>query len=154
MAIKITLETGETQVLRDEISGIEEESGVASLFDGDLFLVDNRIVDGTENTDAPRITHAEWFDDSQDTSFHGYVLDRMNTESIDAIFRWADGDVDEAMIVSTIGDYYHGFQEAVNEQINLDGLEFVFGNGFNLDTLFNLVFREIVRAYLREHNLY
>ena len=154
MSIKITLETSKTQVLRNEIIGIEEESVVASLFDGDLCLVDNRIVDGTENADALRITHAEWFDDSQETSFHGHVLDRMNAEGISTVFAWADGEVDEAMIVSTIGDYYHGFQEAVNEQINLDGLEFVFGNGFNLNTLFNLVFREIVRAYLREHNLY
>ena len=156
MSIKITLENGDTLTYTDTIEGITEQSDLASLFSGESYLDGVRIerhVD-KDNDGVLRITHAEWLDDCQETSFHGYVLDRMNAEGVDSVFCWADGEMNESRVLTEMVNYYHGFQEAVNNLINLDGLEFVFGNGYDHHILFNLVSREIVREYLREHDLY
>lgn len=158
MSIKLTLEGGRHVLCTEAISGVESEEELQQLFDGDCYYdIKTGYIetDGAEASDeSVSVVCAKWIDKEPDTSFHCHVLDRMNVEGISAVFSWAEGETDEAMIVSTIGDYYQGFQAAVNNQINLDGLEFVFGNGFCLDTLFNLIFREIVREYLREHELY
>ena len=49
---------------------------------------------------------------------------------------------------------YVGFEEAVDLEINSEGLEFVFRNSFSFYNLFSYIVREIVREYLREHELY
>lgn len=178
MALQLTLEveavrllpiiTGETE------AGIHEQSDVESIFKGtawiagvfdeddssvsldfsDMLFSVNNVEDFPSIHGAYyRITKGEWYDEEPDTAFHGYVLDRMN-ESGEAAFCIAEQGLSPIREVEIIRSYYHGFHEAVNNQINLDGVDFVIGNEFSLNSIIDLVAREIARCYLRELDLY
>ena len=155
MAIEITLEQGHTEILQGAIRGIETETDLTALFEGECYLDGSWIefyVD-KDNDDAQRITDVRWVDDTPDTSFHGYVIDYMNNQGVSAVFSIAKGEDQSYKVWDVMRDYYQGFQEAVNNLINLEGLDFVFDNGFCYHKLFSLVVQEIVRDYLREHEL-
>lgn len=155
MAIEITLQNGHTETLQGEIRGVDTESDLKTLFECECYLDGSWIesyVD-KENEDAQRIIEVQWVDGAPETSFHGYVLDYMNSQGIETVFSIACGECQDYKIWEAMQDYFHGYQEAVNILIKSDGLNFLFGNGFCFQTLFELVVREIVRAYLREHNI-
>lgn len=100
------------------------------------------------------VIKAEWVDDFPDTSLHEYVLDELNSQGADWAMSWADGENGIDKPIGFITEHWQGFHEAVNNQINLDGTDFVLGNEFDLSTMLDLVIREIVRYYLRAINLY
>lgn len=155
MAIQITLEDGHTETLTGNIRGITDIDNLKELFEGTCYL------DGTwiesfvdkDNEDAQRITGAEWIDTNPETSFHGYVLAYMNKESIEIVFSIAEGNHPTYEMWDALRDDSDGFEQCVDKLIKSDGLDFLFGNGFSLQTLFELVVREIVRDYLREHDI-
>lgn len=155
MAIEITLEDGHTETLQSKIRGIETETDLESLFESECYLDGSWIefyVD-KDNEDAQRITEVRWVDADPQTSFHGYVLEYMNNQGIGAVFNIAEGGGTAYKIWDAMQSYSNGFEECVDNLIKSDGLEFVFGNGFCFYTLFELVVREIVRYYLRKHEI-
>ena len=159
MALGITIKQGNTLVFNGKIDGIQTEYDLTALFDGQGYLVgvDDRITFYEDEDDDPTpllITEVCWVDDDPETSFHGYVMDYMNNHGISTVFAIAgQGGHTVEKAFEAMSDYFHGFQECVNNLIGLYGLEFVFGDGFCYDTLFNLVVREIVRDYLGAHEI-
>ena len=153
MAIQLHFEHSDPMTLTDTLRGIDTYNDVASLFEGDCFLNGTFIDTVDPEGEAERIISATWVDTDPPNSFHEFVLAYMNNTDIHQIVNVAEGNSDSHKYMEAISNYYHGFEEAVNELINLEGLEFVFGNDFNLCTLFDLVVREIIKEYLREHEL-
>lgn len=101
-----------------------------------------------------RVVKSEWIDDFPETNLHEYVLDELNTNQSDWAFSWANGENSIDKPIGFITEHWRGFQDAVNAQINLDGLEHVIGFDFDLSRILNLVITEIVQSYLRAVNLY
>lgn len=156
MALQFTLEQGLTTVMEGEIRGVTCENDLISLFEGKAYLDGSWIqFDVEEDADEYiyRITKVEWVDEEPETSFHGYALEYINEQGIESALSIARGEAQSYKIWDVMHDYYHGFQEAVDNLIKSDGLEFVFGNGFCYHTLFELVMREIVRYYIRQHEI-
>ncbi len=168
--IRLTLTTGEIVTVEWD-NGITTNEELDSVFSGTacvdrnngdpnvhnmLFGVaeDENLEDYSVHGDYVRVTSAKWVDGDPPNSFHGYVIDYMNTQGIKTLFDIADGNDPAYKIMDAISNYTMGFEEAVEELINDDGLEFVFGNRFSLYNLFSLVVREIVREYLRGIDMY
>ena len=153
MPIQIHFEHSDPITLEDEIRGINTDEELAQLFEGECYLSGAWIETCQIDDDADQIVSAHWVDADPPTSFHGYVLDYMNNTDIAQIISVAEGNSDSHKVMEAIANYFHGFQEAVDDLIKTDGLEFVFGNGFCLTTLFDFVVREIIRDYLRKHEI-
>ena len=153
MAIQIHFEHSDPITLEGEIRGIDTDKKLAQLFEGECYLSGAWIETCQTDDDAEQIVSAQWIDADPPTSFHGFVLDYMNKSDIAQVFNVAEGNPDSHKVMEAIANYFHGFQEAVDGLIKADGLEFVFGNGFCLTTLFDLVVREIIRDYLRKHEI-
>lgn len=166
MAIKLTTESGETLTLTD--TTFVAFSDVESLFEGTAYIdpevneynilfgirPDEYFLDDDKHGSYVRILQAEWIDTDPPTSFHNYVLEMMNAESPDTVMDIAEGGDGTYRIWEALDSYSNGFEEAVNREINSEGLEFVFGNGFSFYNLFSFIVREIVREYLYKHELY
>lgn len=152
---------GTTKVFDSDISGIETQNDLEMLFgcydDTYLELTHNHVAfgyDKDEDLNVKLIIKAEWVDDDAETTMHDWVINYFNAEGVDAAFSLAEGNSPTKHLYTLLADGYgNGFQEAVNNQINLDGLDCVIGNEFCLETLWDLVTREIAREYLREHDL-
>jgi len=158
MALKLTLIDGETETFTEYIGGLDYISELDRVFKGETWLEDGEpyiLYDpDPDKKDLRQIVKAEWVDADPETSFHGYVLEMMNRETPTALMDIADGNDGTHKIWDALQSYSNGFEEAVDNLIKYDGIEFVFGNSFSFHTLFSLVVREIVRDYLREHELY
>ena len=165
--IKITFENGETHTIINDETAIETPKELQAIFDGhaavnwengmdleDILFGIDETEDMSDYTGKRiRITGAEWVDPDPETNVHEYVLDFILPD-IDKTFAVAEGSQSVAKPKEWLDKYWHGFHECVTKEINLEGLEFVFGNNFDLHNLINFVVREITREYLREHNLY
>lgn len=176
MAIKLFIEDGATMTLRDENNAIVAVPDLESIFGGRAYIdkrestptkmaaynPNNMLFGVTPDEDLgeypgnyKRIKHAVWIDAAPPTSFHTWVLGLMNRETPNVVMQLAEG---EDVVIYNMWDVlateYGGFEEAVTREIKNEGLEFVFGDSFDMDRLFRYIVREIVREYLREHNLY
>ena len=163
--IKLTLKDGCVVDFRNECEDLNTENMVQALFDGETSAREG--VDDAENhqdyivlndeIEFPEsyveVVKAAWTDDAPE-HLQGYVLDRMNAEGVSWVFSMAEGNNTIEKPYEVVSGHWHAFHEAVQEQINLEGLGFVFGNGFCLSTTLDFVVREIVRGYLREIDLY
>ena len=164
--IKLTLKDGQVVKFYNAEQDLNTQGMLEALFDGECsaregeynaectqdYIVLNDEIEFPECY-VP-VIKAKWDDTEPDTTLHEYVLDRLNAEGVSWAFAWAEGSNTVDKPISVITEYFLGFEEAVNIQINLDGLDFVIGNHFCLSTLLDLVVREIVRQYLREVDLY
>ena len=152
MAIQIKFEQSDPIVLEGKIRGIDTQKDLESLFDGESYLNGSFVETYAEDDEAEQIISAEWVDDAPETQVHEYVLDYVLND-MSKTFSVARGDDAVAKPREWLNKYWSGFHEVVEEQINLEGLEFVFGNGFDLTILINLVVREVTREYLREYEI-
>ena len=152
MAIELNFEQSDPIVLTD-LRGIDSHEELGLLFSGECYMNGTFIETVQSDDDSERIVSAKWVDENPETDFHTYVLAYMNNTDINQIVNVAEGTPDTHKYMEAISNHLHGFEEAVDDLIKTDGLEFVFGNGFCLTTLFDLVVREIVRDYLRKHEI-
>ena len=156
--IKLTLENGKAHTFDGYIDGLDNIADLEPLFKGEAYLQNDEFyilwIPDTDRTDITRIVKAEFIDDNNlPTGFHPYVIYYMNNQfgHIQSIAKGYHPPYKEWEVIE---NSYHTFPEVVNKLIEENGLEFVFGDGFNYHNLFSLVMRECVRDILRQHDLY
>lgn len=164
--LQLTLENAE-EVRFDNFDASVDADVLDSLFAGkcsarkdkednslDYIALTSFVWEQEEQDNYTEVVKAEWIDDFPETNLHEYVLDELNANKSDWAFSWANGANSIDKPIGFITEYWRGFQDAVNAQINLDGLEHVIGFDFDLSKILNLVITEIVQSYLRAVNLY
>ena len=178
-ALKLTIDSETEVLLEDNNHSVEGQAYLNSLFEGtawikhdtsfktdynpeDMFYYIDTILTrgiGLKANDYVRVQSAKLVDEAEEKAggndFKRYVLRYMN-ERYECIKDMAEGEhtPDDAWRVIKEEFNFSDFEEYVNELIKEDGLEFIFGSGFSLISLFNYAFREAVRAFLYNLKLY